>query len=253
MRFKAMDQKTPKVEFAPSGRKASPGAGQLKHELPPLPYDYAALEPHIDARTMMLHHDKHHASYVDKLNAALEPYAELRRRSMPWLLLNIESVPEQIRTAVHNNTGGHLNHCLFWRGMAPDGGGLPSGVIAAAIDAEFGSFEQFKTQFDEAGGKVFGSGWVWLVSSLKAGTKKLRLEIVTTPGHDNPLQKGSYPLMVNDVWEHAYYLKYENRRPDYLKKWWSVVNWKEVSHRFENPHESTDLEPADGFLVPLSK
>jgi Fe-Mn family superoxide dismutase len=248
-----MDQKTPKVEPASAARNAPSGDGQPKHELPPLPYDYAALEPHIDARTMTLHHDKHHASYVEKLNAALEPYAELRWRSASWLLLNSESVPEKIRTAVHNNAGGHLNHCLFWRGMAPGGGGTPAGLLADAIAAEFGSFDQFRTQFDDAGGKVFGSGWVWLVSVPQAGKSAPKLEIVTTPGHDNPLQKGSYPLLLNDVWEHAYYLKYENRRPDYLKKWWSVVNWKMATHRFENPGESTDLEPADGLLVPLSK
>lgn len=248
-----MDLKTSNAAPLPSGRTAAPGSDHLKHELPPLPYDYAALEPHIDARTMALHHGKHHASYVDKLNAALEPYAELRRRSAPWLLLNIESVPEQIRTAVHNNAGGHLNHSLFWRAMAPDGGGAPSGALAAAIAAEFGGLEQFKTRFDDAGGKVFGSGWVWLVSSLQAGKTGPKLEIVTTPGHDNPLQTGSHPLLVNDVWEHAYYLKYENRRPDYLKQWWSVVNWKEASHRFESPDASTVLEPADGLLVSPKK
>ena len=243
-----MDLENTKIE---SGSKTPAAADQHKHVLPPLPYDYAALEPCIDARTMKLHHDKHHASYVDKLNAALEPYAELRRRSTPWLMLNIESVPEPIRAAVRNNAGGHLNHCLFWRGMAPGAGGSPSGKLAAAIDTEFGGFTQFKARFDAAGGKLFGSGWVWLVSSFGSGTSVPKLEIVTTPGHDNPIQNGSHPLLVNDVWEHAYYLKYENRRPDYLSQWWSVVNWKEASRRFETPDASTDLEPADGFLVSL--
>jgi Fe-Mn family superoxide dismutase len=248
-----MDQKTLKVPAPPSGGPASSGASRAQHELPRLPYDYAALEPHIDARTMMLHHDKHHASYVEKLNAALESYAELRTRSLPWLLLHPEAIPEPIRTTVRNNAGGHLNHCLFWRAMAPDGGGAPTGKLAAAIDAEFGGFEQFKTQFDAAGGKVFGSGWVWLVSSLQAGKAGPKLAIVTTPGHENPSQTGSHCLLVNDVWEHAYYLKYENRRPDYLSAWWSVANWKEAAHRFEHPDEATELEPADGFLVPKLK
>ncbi len=224
---------------------------RLQHVLPPLPYDHAALEPHIDARTMTLHHDKHHASYVDKLNEALEAHAQLRKRSLPWLLLNSAAVPEPIRAAVHNNAGGHLNHCLFWRGMAPGAGGEPTGALAAAITKAFGGFGQFKTQFDAAGGKLFGSGWVWLVRSPQAGGADPKLEIVTTPGHDNPVQKGSHPLLVNDVWEHAYYLKYENRRPEYLKTWWSVVNWKEAGHRFDSPDESTDLEPADDVLLPI--
>ena len=228
-------------------------ADVTKHVLPSLPYGYADLEPIIDGRTMTLHHDKHHASYVEKLNAALESHDDLQGRSTPWLLLNLKSVPEEIRTVVHNNAGGHLNHSLFWRGMAPDGGGTPSGPLAAAIAAQFGGIEEFKTRFDEAGAKQFGSGWVWLVRSPKGGTTKPELEIVTTPGHDNPLQNGRYPLLVNDVWEHAYYLKYENRRPDYLKSWWSVVNWKEAARRFEHPKASTDLEPADGLLVPLTK
>ena len=245
-----MDQKTP-TAGSPNADSASAGAGaSIKHQLPPLPYDYAALEPYVDARTMMLHHDKHHASYVDKLNAALEPHPELRKRSLPWLLTNSSAVPEAIRAAVHNNAGGHLNHCLFWRGMAPKVGGEPTGALATAIASAFGSFDAFKTKFDDAGGKVFGSGWVWLVRSPKAGSDP-KLEIVTTAGHDNPVQKGSYPLLVNDVWEHAYYLKYENRRPEYLKTWWSVVNWKEAGHRFDSPSESTDLEPADGVLLPI--
>ena len=211
-----------------------------KHVLLPLPYDYAALEPFIDAQTMTLHHDKHHQSYVDKLNEALAQFPDLQSRSVPWLLRNLESVPEQIRTAVRNNAGGHLNHTMFWKGMRP-GGGSPSGSLARAIDQSFGSFEQFKTKFDEAGVKVFGSGWVWLVRP-RSGQGKL--EIVSTPGHDTPL-KTAQPIIVNDVWEHAYYLKYQNRRPDYLKTWWSVANWEEAGRRFENPEGPELLENVD--------
>ena len=202
----------------------------LKHELPALPYGYDALEPHIDARTMALHHDKHHATYVEKLNAELEKHPSLRERSAVWLLLHLEKVPEKSRTAIRNNAGGHVNHSMFWRAMSPNGGGKPSGVLADAIKRDFGGLEQFKTEFAEAGAKVFGSGWVWLVrSSNGAG----RLQVVTTPGHDNPLTQGLFPLMVNDVWEHAYYLKHENRRPDYLKGWWAVADWAEATRRFE--------------------
>lgn len=236
-----MDLKTSTVEPAVA-KAAAAEAGALKHVLPRLPYDYAALEPFIDARTMALHHDKHHASYVQKLNAAVEPFAELRRRSTRWLLLNSDSVPEIIRTAVHDNAGGHLNHSLLWRSMSPAGGAGPSGSVAAAIDQAFGSLEQFKTHFNEAGSKVFGSGWVWLVDTRSKGTGASRLEIVTTSGHDNPIQQGKYPLLVNDVWEHAYYLKYENRRPEYLKNWWSIVNWKEVAQWFEHQDGTSDIE-----------
>ncbi len=244
-----MDLTTATTEPAVPGKANATEAGAPRHVLPPLPYGYAALEPTIDARTMTLHHDKHHASYVDKLNAALEPYAELRRRSAPWLLLHGDAVPQAVRTAVHDNAGGHLNHSLFWRLMSPAGGAGPTGPLAVAIDEAFGGLEPFKTRFDEAGGKVFGSGWVWLVAAGTKGTGKPTLEIVTTSGHDNPIQQGKFPLLVNDVWEHAYYLKYENRRPEYLKNWWSIVNWKEVAHRFEHPNESTEIEPADGFLA----
>jgi Fe-Mn family superoxide dismutase len=203
---------------------------ELKHELPPLPYAYSALEPHIDARTMTLHHDKHHATYVEKLNAELEKHPSLRERSAVWLLLHLEKVPEKSRIAIRNNAGGHVNHSMFWRAMSPGGGGKPSGALADAIKRDFDGFEQFKTLFAEAGAKVFGSGWVWLVrSSNGAG----RLQIVTTPGHDNPMMQGLFPLMVNDVWEHAYYLKHENRRPDYLKGWWSVADWTEAARRFD--------------------
>lgn len=219
--------------------KTSPQTG--KHVLLPLPYDYAALEPFIDAQTMTLHHDKHHQSYVDKLNEALAPLPDLQSRSIPWLLRNLESVPEAIRAAVRNNAGGHLNHTMFWRGMTP-GGSKPTAALASAIDASFGSFDQFKSKFDETGAKVFGSGWVWLVSP-RSGQGKL--EIVTTQGHDNPL-KTAQPVLVNDVWEHAYYLKYQNRRPEYLKTWWSVANWEEAGRRFDHPDGPELLENADG-------
>ena len=213
-----------------------------KHVLLPLPYNYSALEPFIDVQTMTVHHDKHHASYVDKLNEALAQHPELQSRSVPWLLRNLESVPETIRTAVRNNGGGHLNHTMFWRGMKPGGSGTPTGALASAIDASFGGFDQFKTKFDETGAKVFGSGWVWLVSP-RSGQGKL--EIVTTPGHDTPL-KTAQPIVVNDVWEHAYYLKHQNRRPEYLKTWWSLVDWNEAARRFENPQTPELLENADG-------
>jgi Fe-Mn family superoxide dismutase len=247
-----MEQKPTTTEPAGAADAAAKAAGP-QHVLPPLPYPYAALEPHVDARTMMLHHDKHHASYVEKLNAALQPYAELRRRSTPWLMTNLDSVPEAIRTAVRNNAGGHLNHTLFWNLMKPDGGGAPSGGLAKAIDGAFGGFDAFRKQFDEVGGKVFGSGWVWLGMKPGTGGGKSSLEIVTTQGHDNPIQQGKHPLIVNDVWEHAYYLKHENRRPDYLKGWWNVVNWEYVQKRFEQPEAPTEFEPADGYLPGAAK
>jgi superoxide dismutase, Fe-Mn family len=202
----------------------------MKHVLPPLPYDYAALEPHIDQRTMKLHHDKHHAGYVANLNAALADAPALQERTAIWLLMNLDEVPAAVRTAVHHNAGGHVNHSLFWRGMSPTGGGAPAGLLADAINRDFGSFEQLKTSFVEAGSKVFGSGWVWLARAQQGGGK---LEVFTTAGHDNPLMHGHFPVLVNDVWEHAYYLNYQNRRADYLKAWWSIVNWDEAARRFE--------------------
>ena len=219
----------------------------MKHLLPPLPYGYAALEPHIDAHTMTLHHDQHHASYVRNLNAALESFPELHERTASWLLLNLNKVPEKIRTTVRNNAGGHVNHRLFWRAMSPEGGGTPTGPLADAIKLAFGGLEQFKAQFDAAGEKVFGSGWVWLVRAQQDGGG---LQVVTTPGHDNPLMQGHFPLLVNDVWEHAYYLKHENRRADYLKGWWSVVNWQEAARRFERTDHSAEQDwETDGGLV----
>jgi len=211
-------------------------AGHTKHLLPTLPYAHAALEPHIDARTMALHHDKHHASYVEKLNAALEKYPDLRGRSALWLLLNPGEIPEPARTAVRNNAGGHVNHSMFWELMSPEGG-EPAGALADAIERDFGGLETFKARFVEAGEKLFGSGWVWLARTQQDGGK---LAVYTTLGHDTPLMHGHLPVLVNDVWEHAYYLKHENRRGAYLKGWWAVVNWKEAARRFESAGASPE-------------
>jgi superoxide dismutase, Fe-Mn family len=200
----------------------------MAHELPPLPYDYTALEPHIDSQTMQLHHDKHHAAYVNNLNAALEKYPNLQSQSAEDLIRDLNSVPEDIRAAVRNNGGGHVNHSMFWQIMGPNGGGAPTGALADAINEAFGSFEDFKKQFNDAGTKRFGSGWVWLVRSSDG-----KLQIVSTANQDNPISDGHSPILGNDVWEHAYYLKYQNRRPEYLQAWWNVINWDEVSKRFE--------------------
>ena len=195
-------------------------------KLPPLTYGYNALEPHIDATTMKFHHDKHHAAYVKNLNVAINKYPQLQNKTVEELLKNLGKLPKDIQTAVRNNGGGHLNHSMYWQIMGPKGGGAPTGEIATAIKTQFGSFDAFKTQFNEAGTKLFGSGWVWLVRS------KGQLKIVTTKNQDNPISQGSYPIMGNDVWEHAYYLNYQNRRPDYLSAWWNVINWTEVNQRF---------------------
>jgi superoxide dismutase, Fe-Mn family len=201
----------------------------MAHTLPDLPYDYNALEPHIDEQTMRLHHDKHHATYVNNLNGALEKHSALGDRSPEELIKDLNSIPEDIRTVVRNNGGGHVNHTMFWEIMGPNGGGEPTGALADAINESFGSFDEFKQKFNEAGTKRFGSGWVWLVRG--SGGK---LEITSTANQDNPLMDGSgYPVIGNDVWEHAYYLKYQNRRPDYLNAWWNVVNWEEANRRFE--------------------
>ena len=202
----------------------------MKHTVPNLRYNYAALEPHVDARTMMLHHGRHHASYVANLNAALEPFPELHERTALWLLLNPGGIPEAARTAVRNNAGGHVNHSFFWRAMSPATRRVPEGALAEAIDRDFGSLERFKTRFAAAGESLFGSGWVWLTREREGSG---RLQICTTSGHDNPLMRGQYPILVNDVWEHAYYLRYENQRDDYLKDWWAVVNWEEAARQFE--------------------
>jgi Fe-Mn family superoxide dismutase len=198
----------------------------MPHSLPPLPYDYAALEPHIDEQTMRIHHDKHHAAYVNNLNAALEKHPELAGKSVEDLVKGINTVPEDIRAAVRNNGGGHINHTMFWEIMGPGKGGNPTGPIAEAIKSSFGDFEKLKTQVNDAGAKRFGSGWAWL---LDVGGK---LVVESTANQDSPLMEGKKPILGVDVWEHAYYLKYQNRRPDYLAAWWSVVNWDAVNKRF---------------------
>jgi Fe-Mn family superoxide dismutase len=199
------------------------------HILPELPYAYNALEPYISEEIMMLHHTKHHAAYVNNLNAAVEPYENLAGKTAEELLKSLPEVPEAIRTAVRNNAGGHVNHAMFWQIMAPGAGGEPSGKLAEEIAKQFGSFEEFKTKFNDAGAKRFGSGWVWLVT-----TKDGALEIMSTANQDNPMIDGYTPVMGNDVWEHAYYLQYKNVRPDYLKAWWNLVNWSEVNRRFNS-------------------
>lgn len=196
--------------------------------LEPLPYNYNALEPYIDERTMQFHHDKHHAAYVNNLNAAIGKYPQLKTMTVEQMLKDLNSIPADIRTIVRNNGGGHLNHSMFWKIMKPNGGGEPTGEIATAIQENFGSFDAFKEQFNQTGIKLFGSGWVWLVL-----TKDGKLQITSTPNQDSPLIDGNYPIMGNDVWEHAYYLSYQNRRPDYLKSWWNVVNWEEINSRFK--------------------
>ncbi len=198
------------------------------YTLPPLPYAYDALEPYIDARTMQFHHDKHHAAYVNNLNAALNQHPEIANQSLSALLKDLNKVPEDIRTTIRNNGGGHLNHSLFWEIMTPSGGGEPTGAIATTINQTFGDFKTFQEQFNETGAKRFGSGWVWLVL-----TPNQQLQILSTPNQDSPLMAGNTPIMGNDVWEHAYYLNYQNRRADYLKAWWNVLNWDKINQRFE--------------------
>jgi len=215
---------------------------QSRHQLPALPYGHAALEPHIDARTLMLHHDRHHASYVEKLNAALEDYPELHERDALWLLLNPAAVPRRIRNAVRNNAGGHVNHSLFWRAMSPAAHGLAAGPLAEAIDRDFGSLDQFKARFERAGNAVFGSGWVWLARANADGGK---LRVYTTQGHDHPLTRGHFPILVNDVWEHAYYLKHEHRRDRYLSGWWPLVDWQEAARLFQLSDGSAERDWED--------
>jgi len=197
-----------------------------KHELPALPYSFDALEPHIDAQTMEIHHDRHHATYVNNLNDALSGHAELADKSVEELISNLDQVPESIRTAVRNNGGGHANHTLFWEILSPNGGGNPTGELAKAIDDTFGSFEQFKETFQNAAITRFGSGWAWLI--VKDGS----LAVTSTPNQDSPLMEGAQPILGLDVWEHAYYLKYQNKRPDYVAAFWNVVNWEEVNKRY---------------------
>ncbi len=195
----------------------------MKYELPKLPYSYDALEPFIDARTMEIHYTKHHQAYIDKLNAALEKYPALQEKTLEELLGNLDVVPQEIRTAVRNHGGGHFNHSLFWKIMGPNCGGEPAGVLAEAIVKNFGNFTKFKEQFSAAAAGVFGSGWVWLVLSKAEG-----LKIIATPLQDSPISHGLMPLLGLDVWEHAYYLKYQNKRADYIAAWWNVVNWEVV-------------------------
>jgi Fe-Mn family superoxide dismutase len=198
----------------------------MPFEVPPLRYDFGALEPHIDAKTMEIHHDKHHAAYVTNLNKALESQPELQKKSIEDLLRGIDSVPEGIRTAVRNHGGGHANHTLFWEVIGPNGGGKPKGDVAAAIDSAFGGFDQLKEKLSAAAVGQFGSGWGWLVVSNR------KLEVISLPNQDSPLMQGKTPILGVDVWEHAYYLKYQNRRPDYVSAWWNTVNWDSVAKRF---------------------
>ncbi|HET8622211.1 MAG TPA: superoxide dismutase [Gemmatimonadales bacterium] len=196
--------------------------------LPPLPYDYNALEPHIDEQTMRIHHDKHHAAYVNNLNTALEGHTELQSKTIEQILGKLNDVPENIRTAVRNNGGGHLNHTLFWEWMRPGGAKEPGGALGDAVTRTFGSFAAFKEQFGKACVGRFGSGWGWLTLDAKGS-----LAIESTPNQDSPVMDGKTPIVGCDVWEHAYYLKYQNRRPDYVAAWWNVVNWTEVGKRYD--------------------
>lgn len=216
---------TPTATATPVSSKGELSASPA--QLPPLPYAYNALEKAIDAQTMKLHHDKHHVAYVNNLNAALKPYPDLQKQSVEAILRNLNSVPENIRNKVRNNGGGHYNHTMFWQIMSPKGGGQPTGEIAQAINKSFGSFDAFKKQFNQAGADRFGSGWVWLLRNNQG-----QLQITTTPNQDSPIMEGIYPIMGNDVWEHAYYLRYQNRRADYLNNWWNVVDWQAVNKRF---------------------
>ena len=204
----------------------------MAFELPPLPYAPDALEPHIDAKTMEIHHGKHHAAYVNNLNAALEKAPEWQSRSLDDIVRNVNQLPEAVRTAVRNNGGGHWNHTMFWQIMGPKGGGEPTGALADGIKQAFGSFDEFKKQFAAAGAGRFGSGWAWLV--VEGG----KLAITSTPNQDNPLMEGKQAILGLDVWEHAYYLKYQNRRPDYISAWWNVVDWSAVAKRHEQARQA---------------
>lgn len=201
----------------------------MAYELPPLPYPKDALEPNIDAQTMEIHHDKHHAAYVTNLNKAIAGKGDLEKKSIEDLISNMNAVPEDIRTAVRNNGGGHANHTFFWRIMGPKAGGAPTGKLAEDINSTFGSFDAFKEKFEAAGLARFGSGWAWLIVN-KSG----KLEVISTPNQDNPLMDGNKPVLGCDVWEHAYYLKYQNKRGDYLKSWWNTINWNEVNKNYES-------------------
>ncbi len=199
----------------------------MAYEVPALAYPYEALEPHIDAQTMTIHHDKHHQAYVDKVNAALEG-TDFADQPIEEVIANLDAIPEDKRGPVRNNGGGHLNHTMFWESMSPDGGGAPDGDLGAAIDSAFGSFDDFKEQFEAAGVGQFGSGWAWLILDGDA------LAITSTPNQDNPISAGKTPLLGNDVWEHAYYLTYKNARPAYLEAWWNTVDWAKVAERYSS-------------------
>lgn len=201
----------------------------MAHELPDLPYGYGALEPHIDARTMEIHHSKHHQGYVNNLNAALEKHPELQDKSVEELIADLNSVPENIRTAVRNNGGGHANHSLFWPCMGPSAGEEPAGELADEINSTFGSLDNFKEEFSKAAATRFGSGWAWL-----SVDKNGKIKITSTPNQDNPVSDGLKPILGLDVWEHAYYLNYQNKRPDYIKAWWNVVNWTQVANNYSS-------------------
>jgi Fe-Mn family superoxide dismutase len=214
----------------------------MTHKLPELPYDKSALEPHIDTRTMAVHHDKHHQAYVNNLNKALEGHEDLQSKSALSLLLELDDLPADIRTAVRNNGGGHVNHSLFWECMSPKGGGEPGGSLAEAIDESFGSFGAFQAAFNKAAATYFGSGWAWLAMDEEG-----QLVVTTTAGHDVPLYKDLLPLLVLDVWEHAYYLRYENRRADYIAAWWNVVNWDRVAGNYRTAKVQLGLVAAAGW------
>ncbi|MBV8813816.1 MAG: superoxide dismutase [Verrucomicrobia bacterium] len=200
----------------------------MAYELPPLPYPFKALEPHIDAKTMEIHHDKHHQAYITNANNALKDHSDLAAKPVDQLIADLNQVPESIRTVVRNNGGGHSNHTFFWKIMAPNAGGKPKGKLAEAIDSTFGGFDQFKEKFQAAAAGRFGSGWGWLVVG-----KDGKLAITSTPNQDSPIMEGLKPVLGVDVWEHSYYLLYQNRRPDYLKAWWNVVNWDQAEKNFE--------------------
>jgi superoxide dismutase, Fe-Mn family len=214
--------------FSADANAADAPGKTAQFTLPALPYAFNALEPFIDKRTMEIHHDRHHGAYVKNLNDAIAKYSQLQGRPIEYLLQNLDSIPADIRTTVRNNGGGHVNHSMFWKMMAPKAGGEPKGELAKDIIKTFGSFAAFQAAFNEAGTKRFGSGWVWL-SREKSG----KLKVASFPNQDNPIMVGEYPLLGNDVWEHAYYLTYQNKRPEYLKAWWNVVNWTEVERRYQ--------------------
>lgn len=219
------------------GAKAKAKAAPIKHTLPKLGFAYNALEPHIDAKTMELHHTKHHQGYVDKLNAALAKHPDAAKEPLLELLSDLDDVPEEIRTDVRNNGGGHLNHTFFWTILGPNAGGAPSGEVAAAINETFGSFEAFKTQFDQAALSRFGSGWAWLIVNEDG-----KLVITSTPNQDSPMMEDddNHPILALDVWEHAYYLKYENKRPEYVTAFWNVVNWTQVNSLYVAARKKAD-------------